>query len=287
MARLVQKNLPKAGYHRSPGPAAGDEDTGDSPRRSNALEHYREHAPSAAMREIARVAVSRGLRQESLAKLLGHQPAAIARHFASKSPHEATVRKYADLLGVEPAYLTLVSDEVISADQATKAHDRLSWSLDRAAPDLVAGAIREFWKYYHRLTPEARKKLLTAVAIANYRAEAAPNTLHYESGWPARIPWLVQELARNIQPDFDLKARLREGGPPTNLLYSIWQSALTFFSPEEAEVLVDVVRAMLRAKNIPYGNLNQYLRQKTERSIDPIPRTRTRTHSGAIRRKQT
>src|SRR5207302_713891 len=74
-------------------------------RSDNPLMTYSTAALSQVMKQIAKLALAGGYRQETLARALGSTPPAIRKHFASRQPREETLIKYATLLKIPREFL--------------------------------------------------------------------------------------------------------------------------------------------------------------------------------------
>src|SRR5580700_9489277 len=102
---------------------------------------HADEARNPLMKELARVAVARGISQEELARRYAKLTNArvssgnVVRHFESPRPRPATIRAYAQIMDVSDRHLRLVEGRGLTADQVAATRRDLALSLEGAAED--------------------------------------------------------------------------------------------------------------------------------------------------------
>ena len=230
--------------------------------RSDPLEKYIETAPSTAMREVARIARRRQFRQESLARAMSLTPAAVAKHFRTRSPHEATLEGYARALSVPPEYLKLIRDPPVQLTPS----ERQSWArrLDSQLHTCVrvnclpANAFGKARPFLRRLVDRDPHGVLARVVVAACRARYVDPQLNSR---PPTMNYGVETLLAAMVESGDLSPDALEPGAHDAYLQNLWVASVVGgpMRQEAGALLLDFARLLLRADGVDPATMDRFL----------------------------
>jgi hypothetical protein len=214
------------------------------------------------MRVIARIAIARGYKQESLAKALAQRPglsgiqaANVKRHFQSLQPRKDTVADYAAVLDISEDQLYVLKHRHLPEDRE-KSWERFFFrTLALFETEFEPGAPAAVKQAFH--DSAIRSRVLAAMALP-------PNPIPTE--WSA-IPSSLIAAAVALFPAVDLRDFLCEGNP---MLFKIYLDALAFFSPEKAQAYVRACSAILELEGIDTEPMLNYIRKRCSISEDGL-----------------
>jgi transcriptional regulator with XRE-family HTH domain len=226
-----------------------------------ALENYAETARADEMREIAHVALARGLNQETLAAELGVAPSTVGRHFDSGHPRDSTLLRYANKLQISMRQLRLARGDQLDDRELHEARRLLLIQLRSAEPEFEAGAIDKARATFDKLPSARQRRMLSALSLATDRFHAGILKWH-RGDWPLISP-MVEAWARQLLPDYDLLAKRRRlPKPPGETLLRDVYRLLTvnhWMAPSQANYVLELVRAALRSFGADIRSMDAYL----------------------------
>lgn len=220
------------------------------------------NAKSDVMREIAQIAVAKGVSQEDLARATFVTTPALKKHFARENPHPQTVERYARALKISEAHLKLVSGGSLTSAEQREAQERLAWCLERARPAFKDGTLQALKQHIASLDVASQRRLLEAFALKDFQARTAGHAISFNAGWPPKVPWPLQEFARELLPAFDLKKHLRPVTEPADFLSGLWLFAAQVMSLESSDKLVGYVTSLLESESIDHKHMDEYLKTR-------------------------
>lgn len=211
-------------------------------------------AKHATMKLLGERALALGFSQESLAKEMRERfplrksfnGANVRGHFEAEKPQRETIRRYGEILGLNPDQMQIILDGGLNAQRLRhwegEVYRYLGVSRSDFKPGLVA-AIKAVFK-----DPAKRKKILTETALSrqDFQREfrSVPPTLH--------------AFAAAIVPFLDLRTYLRGRGAGS--LFMIYSEALELYQdPDKARAFVDACAAILRLDGIDTREMYDYL----------------------------
>jgi hypothetical protein len=222
------------------------------------------------LREIATLAIARRFTQESLAKAWrdrgwGIGGGNVKRHFDTKAPHEDTVRRYADVLGVNPEYLLLLhSHKFEDANAVREQHHDPAGASERywlrmmelrlQSNEWQSGTDEVVATYLQRLNQGERRRYLEVFALAWYRDEYLG-----ESFFPGRAALAAFEAI--APPELELAKRRRELVPGETRFLDLWTALRDVVDPDEFEVVLAVVRTMHKKHAIDVTPMDNVLNE--------------------------
>src|SRR5271166_850830 len=90
-----------------------------------ALKRLERSTKSPVLREVARIAQHKGLRQRDLAKMIGVKASNVIGHFKSSRPQPQTIADYSAAVGMSDGYCAAVSGEPLDSETLTSWTKRL------------------------------------------------------------------------------------------------------------------------------------------------------------------
>ena len=241
------------------------------PGQPDPLAGYAQNAPSPIMRALAKVAIARGYRQESLAKAVAQRPGLsgiqagnVSRHFRSRSPRRETLDDYAAVLGITGEQMYVIAHGVLPPDR------RQHWegevlrvlAIDHAflAPTALA-AVEDAL----RADPELRSRALAAYVREKWWYPVAWDRSDPRVG--SKLPSGLYDFAQALLPRLDLRDFLRAPRPSRDgALEDAYMLARNLY-PSRAKALafVDVCAAIFRLDGFDtdpmYEGLHALLRE--------------------------
>jgi AcrR family transcriptional regulator len=220
------------------------------------------------LREIARVAVHQELNQETLAKRLGVNSAAVLRHFRTKKnkggPREQTIRNYAMALGLRPEYLLLVhSGKFEDANAKEAGHPNPA----RVSEGYWINEIRLAferplqWKngtgeivasYLRSLAETERRRYLGIFAIEWYRKNSSEESV-------AATYYALDAFVASAPPDLNLAQYRREFVAGEDRFVKLWEAVRPVFEVEEFDIIMALVRHLHQKLNIDIAPMESAL----------------------------
>lgn len=208
------------------------------------FERYAREAPSLEMRELARVAASRNLSQEQLAREFANAADGrvinggnVARHFASKTPQRQTVEIYRTILGVHREHLRLVDGAPLTELEMRSWRAYFEGALGLRIPSKAARAAA--LDALDSLPDSDREKALHEFALAERRDQIGAPDLGDGGLSPA-----LAAIARHLTPKVDLAAGVRRPDQRADFLVSLWSRCRSVnLSEAHVDALLTIARS--------------------------------------------
>jgi hypothetical protein len=234
------------------------------------LASYAENAPSPTMRALAKVAIWRGYRQESLAKALAQRPGLsgiqagnVGRHFQSRAPRQATLDDYAAVLDITDEQLYVIEHGVLppARERHWESEVLRALAIDKYifTPAVIA-AVEDAL----RADPAVRSRALAAYVRSEWWRPIA-----WDLSDPrvrSKLPLELYDFAQALLPRLDLRDFLRVPRPSADdALADAYRLACVLYkSRAKALAFVDVCAAVFRFDGFDtdpmYGALHDLLR---------------------------
>jgi hypothetical protein len=232
--------------HKAPEASEVDDEGG--------LPGYCAKAPSAFMREVAKIALVRGDTLGEIARARGSDLThMISGHFKSQRPHAATRAWYAQRYEIDKAYEALIEGRGLKKDDL----DLVNSMIERYyGTNRFEKGTLEALRAVRVEHPDVYRKALEAFALERYRSSRG---LHKGTGmhgtemvriapaWTGRAEDVA--FADALLPQLDLRARSRMVTPVEGVLSGI-ASRLHDGGCTDAQIdsVIEIVRPMLREK---------------------------------------
>jgi hypothetical protein len=209
------------------------------------------NAPSAFMREVARIAIARGDSLGRIGRAKGNATHVISGHF-ERDPRDATRAWYSTHYGIGEEYAALVEGRPLSDERLQY------WTAiverDYGIARVETGTIERL-RAAQAKSPATHRKAVEAFALERYRGDAGiykgagkhgTSLVNVAPGWIGKAEDVA--FVREMRSALDLIACRRKALPVDGVLSAV---ALRLrecaFTPAQVDAVLEVVRAMLRA----------------------------------------
>jgi hypothetical protein len=193
------------------------------------LEKAAAEAPSALMREFARIASAERLTLGQLARRLNRRDGTalkhinVTRHFETPRPREATIASYAAVLGVSASYVTFVRGDPIPRPDVREALRRATGELRSKASQFRKNASLRAAKLISQTVESddvEAERMARVFALAQMRAQfgVVDNRAAKHPNEAAIIGPALTALADYLRPRIDLLSEVAGGARDGRLL---------------------------------------------------------------------
>lgn len=211
------------------------------------------------MKRLGGLAIERGFSQEGLAKALNDRfglslnGANVYAHVTAKRPQRDTIKRYAQLLGLNAEQLHVVEHGMISADGERYWGGHIVSALAAHTGEFKPGVLDAVGRLLR--DPNIRARALTSVAMGGHLPDRAKRWL------PRALPPELDILAEALYPHLDMRDYLRERSPGDETLFPIYHSVRSLYRDDtKALAFVDACAAILEIDGFDTDPMQEYLR---------------------------
>jgi len=212
------------------------------------------------MKRLAALALECGFSQEGLAKGLNERfglrlnGANVYGHITAQRPQGETIKRYAQLLGVNHEQLHIIEHGTLPADRERYWGGVVLSALTTHASDFKPGVVEAVRRALH--DPNIRVRVLTSVSMSGHVPERPRRWL------PRAVEPMIDALAEALYPRLDMRDYLRERSPGDEALFPIYHSVRSLYRDDaKALAFVDACAAILRFDGFDTAPMQEYLRE--------------------------
>jgi hypothetical protein len=237
-------------------------------------------APSPVMKEIARIALIKGLTCGEIAREYNrrHRTKAllarnVSRHFDSEKPRPETLNFYAKLLGISDVYLRLLESCELPNRVTAEANARAYRELLLRMGEFTSGTREAFEQAFERLEETSRSRLAAAFRLAEYRDrfELLDDRAARHPEFVSRFGQPLAAFAHELLPDMNLFKRVRKN--VDHRLFQVWYDLGFLFagdSAAEADHVIAFTVGLLRARGVDTTRMEATLREMQRAFLDGL-----------------